>query len=259
MTRLREESGGRAWPILLPTDEYAQPLIFGIQKGSPLLREEGGRGAFSEPPFLEASRFYIGLFHQGLAPPVSNTQVANVYQEFDRGEIAMWITGPWNIGEFRRRIPQDRQHLWATAPLPAPREEDYPGLSWAGGSSLALFAGSPRRDEAWKLVEYLSEPEQQRRFYELSGDLPARIDAWEDPRLSADPKVAAFRQQLLRVAPMPAVMEWERISLKVAEHLEPAIRGRETIEKSLADLDAEVDRILAKRRAVRERKARPDP
>jgi multiple sugar transport system substrate-binding protein len=257
MRKLRDLPGRRRWAILLPTDEYAQPLIFGIQMGSPLLDDDGGRGAFSEPPFLESSRFYIGLFREGLAPPVSNTQVANVYQEFDRGEIATWITGPWNLGEFRRRIPPERQHLWATAPLPAPREEDYPGVSWAGGSSLALFAGSPRREESWKLVEYLSEPPQQRRFYELSGDLPARVAAWEDPRLSSDPKVAAFREQLARVAPMPAVMEWERISLKVAEHLEPAIRGRETAEKSLADLDAEVDRILAKRRAVRERKARP--
>jgi multiple sugar transport system substrate-binding protein len=257
MRRLRENSGGRTWAILLPTDEYAQPLIFGIQKGSTLLRDGGRRGAFSEAPFLEASRFYIGLFHQGLAPPVSNTQVANVYQEFDRGEIAIWITGPWNLGEFRRRIPEGRQHLWATAPLPAPREEDYPGISWAGGSSLAIFSGSPRREEAWKLIEYLSEPEQQRRFYALSGDLPARIGAWDDPGLASDPKVEAFRLQLQRVAPMPAVMEWERISLKVAEHLESAIRGRESVEKSLADLDEEVDRILAKRRWVRDRQGSP--
>jgi multiple sugar transport system substrate-binding protein len=236
--------------ILLPTDEYAQPLIFGIQKGSPLLTEEGTRGAFSGTPFLEATRFYIGFFRDGLAPPVANTQVANVYQEFDRGDIAMWITGPWNIGEFRKRIPRDRQRLWATAPLPAPRAEDYPGISWAGGSSLAVVAGSPRAAEAWRLIEYLSQPEQQLRFYELSGDLPAAIAAWEDPRLASDEKVAAFKTQLSRVAPMPAVLEWERISLKVAEHLEPAIHGRESAESALEDLDAEIDRILAKRRWI---------
>src|SRR2546425_8030194 len=44
-------------------------------------------------------------YRDGLAPPVSNTEVANLYQEFARGTFAMYITGPWNIGEFRRRLP----------------------------------------------------------------------------------------------------------------------------------------------------------
>ena len=35
----------------------------------------------------------------------STTQVANVWQEFGRGTFAFYITGPWNIGEFRRRLP----------------------------------------------------------------------------------------------------------------------------------------------------------
>ena len=33
-------------------------------------------------------------------------QIANLYQEFARGYFAMYITGPWNLGEFRRRLPR---------------------------------------------------------------------------------------------------------------------------------------------------------
>ena len=36
---------------------------------------------------------------------------------------------PWNIGEFKRRLPADRQDSWMTAPLPGP---DGPGASIAG-------------------------------------------------------------------------------------------------------------------------------
>ena len=46
-----------------------------------------------------------------------------------------------------------------------------------------VFRGSARKDDAWKLVEYLSEPAQQSRFYHLVGDLPARKSAWADPAL----------------------------------------------------------------------------
>jgi multiple sugar transport system substrate-binding protein len=160
----------------------------------------------------------------------------------------MWITGPWNLGEFRRRLPPEQQDLWMTAPMPAPEAARWPGESFAGGSSLAVFAGSAAKDAAWRVVEYLEEPAVQARFYALSGDLPARSAAWEDPSLSGDEKARAFRRQLDHVTPMPRVPEWEQIAQKVPEDLESAIRGRETLGSALARLDANVDRILAKRR-----------
>ena len=52
-----------------------------------------------------------------------------------------------------------------TAPLPGP---DGPGVSLAGGSSLVIFRGTAHADAAWKLVEYLSAPETQARFFELT-------------------------------------------------------------------------------------------
>jgi len=234
--------------ILLPTNEWEQITLLGIQQGSTLLCDNGTRGCFRGPPFAAAVRFYVGLFQEKLAPIVSYTQLGNAYQEFERGTIAMWMTGPWNLGEFRRRLPPAGQGLWMTAPLPAPREEGWPGASFAGGSSLALFRASRSKDAAWKVVEFLSEPAVQSRFYALSGDLPARTAAWEDASLARDPKARAFREQLENVAAMPRVPEWEQIAQKLAERLEPAIRGRQEVDQALALLDADVDQILEKRR-----------
>ncbi len=163
----------------------------------------------------------------------------------------MWITGPWNLGEFRRRLPPEQQNLWMTAPLPAPDgDPEWPGFSLAGGSSLAVFRASRDKDAAWAFAEYLSEPAVQSRFYALSGDLPARREAWDDAPLAGDLKAQAFRTQLSRVEPMPRVPEWEQIAQKIPEDLEPAIRGRESVAQSLARLDADVDRILEKRRWI---------
>jgi multiple sugar transport system substrate-binding protein len=181
---------------------------------------------------------------------VSNAQIANVYQGFARGDFAMYVTGPWNIGEFRRRLPPEMEGKWGTAPLPAPAPREPPGTSLAGGSSLVLFRTSPRKAAAWKLVEYLSRPEQQLRFYELSGDLPAVEAAWELPPLAEDPLARAFRVQLGEVAPTPRVAEWEQIATAIFEHAERAIRGRATTEEALRALDAQVDEILEKRRWV---------
>ena len=249
LRKLKARAGAGHWAILLPTDEWAQPVILGMQKGAALLTPDGGDAAFRSREFREAAAFYVALFREGLAPPLANTQIANVYQQFAAGDFAMYVTGPWNLGEFRHRLPASLAGAWATAPLPS-AEGAFPGASLAGGSSLVLFRSSKRSDDAWKLIEFLSEPAQQVRFYALAGDLPARRDAWSDPLLSGDPDARAFEEQLGRVVATPRIPEWEQIAQKVAEHLEPAIRGVVGVDAALEALDKDVSLLLTKRRWV---------
>lgn len=251
LRRIKRRAGEDRYAILLPLDEWAQPVILGLQAGAPLLREDGRYGDFRDPRFREAFAFYVRLFREGLAPPVSAAQLGNLYQDFARGYFAAVLGGPWNLGEFRSRLPDELQDDWATAPLPA-FEGEGPGVSLAGGASLAIFRASERQEAAWKLIEYLSAPERQLRFYELTGNLPPRTDAWRDPALD-DPRVRAFFEQLQRVRPMPRVPEWEEIATTVIEYAEEAIRGRMSVDEALAALDREVDRILEKRRWMLER------
>jgi multiple sugar transport system substrate-binding protein len=131
--------------------------------------------------------------------------------------------------------------------MPGPGQE-FPGVSVAGGASLVVFAASERKAAAWKLIEYLTATEQQVRFYELIGDLPARMSAWEDPILTQNQYAHAFRTQLEHVRPTPKVPEWERIATEVLEHAEAAALGSMTIDQALASLDRIVDGVLEKRR-----------
>lgn len=245
MRRMKQQMGPDGHPILLPTNEWPQPVIFGMQTGSSLLRDGGRYGAFSDPQFREGFEFYVSLFREDLAPAVSAAEISNRYQEFARGNIAMMITGPWEIGEFRSRMPQELQNQWMTAPLPGP---DGAGTSLAGGSSLVLFRDSPNKAAAWRLIEYLSQPEQQIRFYELTGDLPSNRAAWTSPALTENRHARAFQQQLERVRPLPQVPEVEQIVTRVFEHGERVVRGQTTVDAALTALDREVDLILEKRR-----------
>jgi len=250
MVAVCRDQGPGHYAIFLPTNEWPQPMILGMQAGARMLVDDDTRADFESPEFRRAFHFYIGLFRDGLAPPVSNNQIANMYQEFARGGFAMVITGPWNIGEFRRRLPLELAGAWGTAPLPGPAG---PGLSMAGGSSLAVLRETRHPAEAWKLVEYLSRPEQQVRFYHLSGDLPARVEAWRDTSFTHDPLTLAFGDQLQRTAPWPKVPEWEEISIRLQDQVERAVRGATTPDSALAALDRDVDRMLEKRRWLRAR------
>ena len=247
MRKIKAQQGKDRYAIFLPTNEWAQPMILGMQAGAPMLKDDGRYGAFSDSSFRRAFDFYVDIFREGLAPVLGNAQMANMYEEFAHGFFAMYIGGPWNMGEFRRRLPDSLQNRWATAPLPGPTGAES-GVSLAGGSSIVLFRSSAHKPEAWKLLEFLSRPEQQLRFSRLTGDLPAVKAAWQDSSLIGNRYVHAFWEQMQRVTPMPKVPEWELISSKLFDYAELSIRGGVAPDEALRRLDREVDRILEKRR-----------
>jgi multiple sugar transport system substrate-binding protein len=226
-------------------NEWVSPVIMGLQRGSKLLKENDTRGDFSGAAFTGAMHEFHRFFTEELAP-IHTTQIINIYQAFGEGVFAMYFTGPWNIGEFSRRLPASMQDRWMTAPLPGP--DSGSGFSLAGGSSLVMFAGSEHKPEVWKLIEYLSEPAVQKEFYRLTGDLPARIEAWRDTLLAGNRYAAAFFTQLNRVVATPKIPEWEQIAQKVREYAELVSMDAMTVEEAMAALDREVDLVLAKRR-----------
>ena len=247
MTRIRDGKKSR-WAILIPTNEWDPMTVLALSAHSTLLTPDGTRGAFSKPQFAGAFNFYVSLFHDGFAPRVSNSQISNLYQQFAQGDFTMYITGPWNVGEFRRRLPPEMQDKWATTPLPARDASEPAGISMAGGGSLVVFRASKHKAAARKLIEYLSEPQVQVRFYELSGDLPARRSAWQSPVLANDTRFPAFRIQLERVEPLPKVPEWEQIATAIYDRGEAAARGTIAPDVALRQLDARADELLEKRR-----------
>ena len=249
MRAVTRRGAGRGFGALLPLNEPDPLFAFALQQGA-LLADDDTRGAFSKPAFRRALDFYAGIFHEGLAPLATNTQISNVWDEFARGLFTFYVSGPWNIGEFRRRLPRERQNDWATAPLPGP---DGPGVSTAGGSSLVMFRRSPRQDAAWKLIEFLSEPATMQRFHALTGDLPPRRSAWRAPALANDAPSQAFAQQLERVRAAPKIPEWERIFQEMQLTAERVVQRTQGAAAATAQLDAWVDALLEKRRWLRVR------
>lgn len=247
MDAIRAQSHDQRWGALLPTNEYDQLLALALQEHTPLLRDGGRYGNFQSAGFKRALAFYVGLFKRGDVPPWTNVQVGNPWQAFGRGDFVFYLSGPWNIGEFRKRLPTAEQADWSTAQLPGP---NGPGDSVSYGSSLVIFRNSKHQDAAWQLIEYLSQPDVQVRFFELLGDLPARRSAWENPALKNDPKLRAFRAQLEHMRPAPKVPEWEQIVTMMQNVAARTVAGQLTIDQATAQMDNEADAILAKRRWV---------
>lgn len=245
MHAVKRVAGEGNYAILMPLNEFEQLLTFGLQQDEPLLRDESSRGNFSSPGFVAALEFYKSLFDEGLAPVASATQISNVWNEFSRGFFSYYFSGPWSIGDFQRRLAPEFQDKWATAEMPGPNGL---GASAPGGSSLVVFRDARDPEAAWSLVRHLLDPQTQIAFHAVTGNLPARVSAWQAPALANDPYVATFGRQLQRAKPVPKVPEWERIVTEMQVVAERMVRGEYAPAAAAREIDRRADALLEKRR-----------
>lgn len=243
--KVKALAGPGNYAVLLPVNEFEQLLTIALSSGARLLRDNGARGAFSEPEFKEALAFYKSLFDERLAPIASATQISNIWDEFAKGFFSIFTSGPWTIGDMKSRLAPAMQANWGTAPNPGPTGI---GSAAPGGSSLVVFSGADRTDAAWDVISRLLAPSAQLKFQQLTGDLPARRSVWAQAGLAADPVVAPFATQLDRATALPKVPEWERIVTEMQVVAERMVRGQYDIDKAAAEIDRRADRLLEKRR-----------
>ncbi|WP_033073902.1 extracellular solute-binding protein [Sphingopyxis sp. MWB1] len=243
--KVKALAGDGNYALLLPLNEFEQLLTLALSAGARLLRDNGARGAFSDPEFKEALGFYKSLFDEGLAPIASATQISNIWNEFARGFFSIFTSGPWTIGDLKTRLAPDMQDKWGTAPNPGP---DGIGAAAPGGSSLVVFAGQDQGEAAWRLIAQLLAPSAQLQFHHLTGNLPARRSVWDAAGLAADPIVAPFAAQLDHARALPKVPEWERIVTEMQVVAERMVRGQYSVDEAAREIDARADRLLEKRR-----------
>ena len=261
--RIKQRAAARALRRAAADDRVGAARHPGARSAAPTLLRDGDRyGDFRSPAFRAAFDFYLDLFRRGLAPRAgAGAGRRTSTRTSPTATSPSTSRGPWNLGEFARRLPA----AWPTRGRRRRcrrRDGDCPGVSLAGGASLAIVARlAARRTRRGSWIEFLAEPAQQLEFYRLTGDLPARQSAWRDAGLAA----TATRGGLLAAArstcaPTPKIPEWERIARQDHRSTPRArdARRASTSTRRSPRSTATSTRILEKRRwMLRERGRRP--
>lgn len=231
--------------------DWPEPLLaFAAQQSDPLLRDRNTRGNFSSPGFRAALGFYKSIYDAHYSPAITGAEAGDTYINLRRGWFAILPSDAVTIGDLRRRSEMIPPHLWGAVSTPGLRGS---APAFARGAALAVGRTARAPNRAWQLVSYLCGPEMQRRIYDMTGDLPTRRSAWMGQDLADDPVLQVFARQMASSIAPPAVPEWERIVSEmqlVAEHM---VRGDYGVEAATIEMDARVDRILAKRRWLLDR------
>ena len=112
------------------------------------------------------------------------------------------------------------------------------------GQTEATFAdGSENRDAAWALVDWLTQPETQVEWYDMTSALPSVQSAWEDPALTEDAKLAKFGEELTTAQAPPSFPTWEQVAAAFDAEMEKVAKQGLSGEEALQAAQQQADSI----------------
>lgn len=236
-----QEKGGADYGIQLPaggTGSWHTMLPFAWSNGAGVTNDDGTAYTLDSPEMVEALDYYKSFFDEGISP-TRMLDAGELESGFADGTYGSFISGPWHAGLVEDQgVSKDQ---YAVAVLPG--VDGAGGTSFVGGGDLAVFADSDNKASAWKYVKWLADPATQQGFYDEMGDLPAVSAAWDSGKLSQDPQLGVFGDQLDNALAPPAVPTWEEVATVIDSQVEKVTKGDTSTEDAVTEMQRQAARI----------------
>lgn len=235
MAKAMKEKAGAKWGINLQpggTGSWQSVMPFAWSAGAQLT--SGDSWNFDTPEMTEAVKFYQSFFDEGLANK-RPAQGSSPESTFVDGSVPMFISGPWMMSAVEKLGGSGFADKYSVMAMPTRKVS----ASFVGGSNLVVFKTTKNRDSAWKLVQWLAQPEVQVKWYKLSSDLPSVTSAWDDVSLQSDKKLATFGAQLKTAVAPPTYATWEQVASKFDSEIERITKEKADVAAGLKKVQAE--------------------
>lgn len=143
--------------------------------------KDGGT-IYSSPEAKEAVEQYVKLYKEGSPPDSINWGFQEQVQAFTSGVTAFLLQDPDVIQTLTGSMEEG---TWATAPMP--KGPNGKALISAGGAGWGITSYSKNKEAAWKLISFLSSPEQNTKLSKSHGTVPIHSSATEDAFFQSGP------------------------------------------------------------------------
>ena len=233
--QVREENGlpAEGYGLGLPLSPEEAPVTFAcfLWTAGGRFFDDGGNVAFDSPEGREALTFMAELVSGGDAtnPEPATCNLDTLEALFRTEKLGLLITGHWMRGVL---LEPSRHVRFDFAPLPRKTQD----ATVASCDYVVMFAGSPRGQEAWRVVDFIYRPENRAQFFDpkegksIIPELSASLEAmgtrkfWDDFRSALE--VARF---------MPLEPDWPEIADLLAGEIAAACAGEKSPAQALSD------------------------
>lgn len=156
--------------------------------------------------------YYIDLVQSGYVPlEYLELNTAQVSGNFNSGAVSMYFDGPYEVKTLTRPASEGgaagsltSRNFSVTGYPRGPKGR----VTFVGGSNLGIFKQGKNKAGAFEVIKYLTSKTSQVEYAKVTGFLPARLDAFEDPFFAKDPNRKVFKEAVLYGKTYPPVPSW---------------------------------------------------
>jgi multiple sugar transport system substrate-binding protein len=208
-TLARLKSSGVQTPLAIPTLRSrisVHSLASWVwSTGGDFISQDGAQSVFSQSKALEGMKSYFRLGRY-LSKEAQGLDDSQADEMFWRGNAAVTLSGHWLLQEIRMP-PEVADNLGIAL---------VPGVSFVGGSHLAIWKHTRQKRAAVKLISCLADSQAVLSLFPSFG-LPARLDVLASPSLSEDPHYRVMSQALKTGRSFPSEHQWGLIENRLTD------------------------------------------
>jgi multiple sugar transport system substrate-binding protein len=143
-----------------------QMYIMKANGGEPVL--EDGKANLSDPKVIENLKILTNLYEKGLIKSPADLGDGWAGDTFGRGGAVISDEGGWMVSHMKTNFPDLK---YGVKELPKLNNENH---NMVFTVSYSINAGSKKKEEAWKFVEYTTRNEVMQEYAETASVLPTK-------------------------------------------------------------------------------------
>jgi multiple sugar transport system substrate-binding protein len=225
---------------------YYSAGLFGMNNGASwsVPWNNPGRMNFDDDAFTEGVQFYADLANAyRVAPTSTEQQSTSTTDLFSLGRAAMAMGGHWRYSTFSKADGLD----FDVTVLPV-GPKGHGARSDVGTTGLAIAAGSPRKQQAWEFVKFVTGPIGQAVIAESGLFVPVLKSAMNSQGF-AKAHARLHNLEVLTGGParsshLPVTPAWERIEALMDRRFGPVLHGLQSAASFKNGLATEADTVL---------------
>lgn len=214
--------------------------------GNILDPDDPSKVVIDSPESIAGLKTQHSMVSDGITPKaVSNYTEQESQTTFLNGDAVFMRNWPYIYGlaadEQQSKVRQEQIGV-AALPVGSEGDQTYSAL---GGWNFSINANSKNPDAAWKFIQYMVAPEQQKTLALKTARIPTRSKMLDDQEiLDKVPVIALGKDAIDRTRPRPVSPYYSDMSLKLAEQFNESLKGAEKPEQAVKTLQTELQKII---------------
>jgi multiple sugar transport system substrate-binding protein len=219
------------------------PLYLAASDGGSLVKDN--KAAFNNEHAVGVFRFLQELYNKEY---YSKERLSAGQDRFITEDIFTKWTGPWEIkhvDKFKKRDDFEFDFI----PMQVPENHEGPIYTYSDPKNIVVFNTCERPQEAWDFIKTLIDKEGDKRFLEMTGQLPNRKNLETEELFqdyfNSNPKVKTFAKQANYIKGVDnCEIIVEVFDIISQEYEACVIYNKKTPEKAIEDAAKAVDVLL---------------